>query len=277
MLDHTLEREILDALRDLRNPGGSGLEIRGVRVRANVARLASLTRSRPPETGFILNLSAAVLEAGPEAWKCLAPAFEGDRAARRRLRELTRPPLQVLRSQAARGRRLGSSLPDPRCDGTPQERAYLRQILAFFQATSGCPEAFPPELQLRISRRMTAKLGLFSHRGGGYRITLSQRLFQPGLEAILWDTVRHELAHLADHFTSPDGKTSHGPRWRGWALRLGARPEPRCSPAEALQIVRVNRSVRGRARAPLPSLTLPLIPPPGLPEWRASQGKEDAE
>jgi len=279
MLDRATEMEILAAFRASRSDLRPALEVRGVRVRLNVFRLASLTRARSPEDGFFLNLSAAVIEAGPEAWSYLAPAFEGDRFARNRLRELTRPRLEDLRNRldprdAAASR---PGLPDTRCDGAPEEQAYLRRILEFFQGTSGFPEAFPPHLQLRISRRMTAKLGLFSHRGGVYRITLSQRLFRPGIESILWDTLRHEMAHLADHYTSPEGKTSHGPRWREWARLLGARPEPRCSPAEALRIVQANRGTRRGFFGPRKAQPPVLRDPPGWLEWRKTNPQPRAE
>jgi len=111
---------------------------------------------------------------------------------------------------------------------------------------------------------MTSRLGLFAHRGESYRITVSQRLFRPGLEAILWDTVKHELAHLADLVTSPDRRTSHGPRWREWARRLGARPERLCTPEEARTIQRRNgSSTDGPGRG--------LTYPPEVARWLAER------
>jgi hypothetical protein len=279
-MDGSIRRQILAAYEASRKelpPVGE------VRARPNVSRLASLSLSRARRRGFprtrttarrVLNLSTAVVEAGPKAWRLVAPALEGDRESLHQLRSLTRSGVERNRlrkdpSGGASGSGSfalagsappGTGLPDTSCDGTPDERLYLLQLIEFTRSTSGHSEAIPEGIQLRISRRMTSRLGLFAHRGESYRITVSQRLFRPGLEPILWDTVKHELAHLADLVTSPDRRTSHGPRWREWARRLGARPERLCTPEEARTIQRRSgSSTNGPGRG--------LTYPPEVARW----------
>lgn len=255
-----------------------------VRVRPNVSRLASLSRRSPGRSRGggsqsargsvhrILNLSTAVVAAGPDAWRLVAPALEGDRESLKRLRNLTRSGVERNRALKAGsrvesrpdfGRRVESipnppGLPDTPCKGTDDERSYLLTLINFTRLTSSVSEVFPTEMQVRISKRMTSRLGLLSHRGESYRITISQRLFRPGLEFILWDTVKHEMAHLADVVTRPCHRSSHGPRWQEWARRLGARPERLCSPEDA-------RQIRSRARTRRSSHALAY--PPEVAAW----------
>ena len=220
-------------------------------ARPNRSRLASL--SRPGSDRRVLNLADAVVEAGEEAWRLVAPALEGDPESLRRLRELTREGLARARSS---GRRNGGgpsrktdegALPDPRCEGTPEQRRFLLMLVRYVRETSGHKAALSGDLQVRISRRMTRALGSFRYRGGSRRITLSARLFRPGLEDLLLDTVKHELAHLADHATRDDGRTCHGPSWREWARRLGARPGRLCTSAEANRVRAWRGWGKGRA------------------------------
>jgi len=255
---NSVRARILDAYEGSRTHLPS---VADVVARPNRSRLASL--SRPDSGRRVLNLADAVVEAGEEAWKLVAPALEGDPGSLRRLRELTREGLARVRSS---GRRNGGgpsrkadegALPDARCEGTSEERRFLLVLVRYVRETSGHEGALSGDLQVRISRRMTRALGSFRYQGSSRRITLAARLFRPGLEDLLFDTVKHELAHLADQATREDGRTCHGPSWRAWARRLGARPERLCRSAE------VNRAGvrwrRGRARA--------LRYPPEVAEW----------
>jgi hypothetical protein len=264
-LEVALEAAILSAFDGSRTrlpaPGG-------VRARRNVSRLASF--STPRGEGGVLNLSTAVVDAGPEAWRLVAPALEGDPASRARLRTLAEPGLRENRR--ARRRRdeapsgvpspLGRSLPRTSCQGTPEQRAFLRTLLGAALARASRFETMPLRLQLRISRRMTSRLGTFAHGGADRRITIAERLFRPGLEEIVWETVKHEVAHLADQATSPTGGTSHGPSWRTWARRIGARPDRLCSSAELLRIEAAGRRAG------------PLVLPPDVAGESSGAGAE---
>jgi hypothetical protein len=246
-------------------------------VRPNVRRLASLSGGRGEPAR--LNLSTAVVDAGAEAWFEIAPALEGDRASIARLGQLTREGVaaNLRRRQAGRhpsgrpreGSRslMGAALPPPRCQGTPEQRSYLDTLVRFVQETRGFHHLFPAELQLRISKRMSSGLGLHTHRNGVSRITVAERLFRPGLECILWDTVKHELAHVLDLATNPAGRTSHGPRWREWAARLGARPTRLCSREEAERVRRApGGSVGARLEYPNEVKRWLALEAPGPPD-----------
>jgi hypothetical protein len=221
-----------------------------VAARRNRRRLASLTRNGTG--GSVLNLATAVVEAGEEAWLEVAPALEGDREALHRLRRLAGPGLAGQgegtahrAAGAAYGTRRGR-LPPPRCEGTPEQRRFLGELVEFVRAEWA--HALPEDLQLRISRSMTSALGRCTYAGAARRITIAERLFRPGLEDILWDTVKHELAHVADQATRSSARSDHGPRWKEWARRLGARPERLCRPGE---VERIDRAAAAGRRGPL--------------------------
>jgi hypothetical protein len=98
----------------------------------------------------------------------------------------------------------------------------------------GCLPAVP----LRISRRMSRSLGTIAcEQAGSGRvvrgITISADLLVPGNEAVLLDTMLHEMAHAEAWLEH--GHRGHGAVWRGsrcgWAARPG--PGPRRGPAGA--------------------------------------------
>jgi predicted SprT family Zn-dependent metalloprotease len=248
-LTSALKERILEAYHGSRTRLPRASE---VSARPNVRRLASL--SRQASGVATLNLSTAVVEAGETAWLLVAPALEGDPSSLHRLREVTRSGMERNRRRrsAARGSVTGTreearrSLPRTPCHGTPEQRRYLLQLIRFVRETSGHAEALPRNIQVRISRRMTSALGSCSYAGASRRVTISERLFRPGLEDLLWDTVKHELAHLADQVTSAHGTSCHGPSWREWARRLGARPERLCAPRDARRIEAAPGRRRGR-------------------------------
>ncbi len=243
---HMDERRLRDEIRRAVNASRTRLPaIAEVAIRSNVHRLASTSRRKGGLT--VLNLARAVADAGEEAWTMVAPALEGDAESRRRLRLLARAHVSGERP-----------LPSTPCHGTLTQREYLLELVAFLREGAGVKELFPPQLQLRISASMTSALGSCLKRGDSHRITISERLFRVGLEPILWDTVKHEVAHLLDQTTSPSGRSSHGPRWREWAIRLGARPERRCAAKETVCISRARRARGGDV----------LLFPPEVEAWR---------
>ncbi len=211
-----------------------------VTVRPNRSRLASLSRHRGK--GTVLNVARSVVEAGPEAWALLAPALEGDRQARRLLREV------VGRVAPEEESGSGARRATP-CQGTPPQRELMEGLLAHLRVTAPHGDLIPHEVELRISTRMTSTLGVCRRMGRRYRITLAERLFRRGLEEILDDTLRHEVAHLVHMATSPDGRSNHGAGWREWARRFGARPERLCSAEDGLK-VRITAARRGPEELP---------------------------
>lgn len=199
-----------------------------VAARPNVRRLAALAPQR--DGSITLNLSRAVVEAGEEAWRLVAPALEGDRKARSTLRAMVVPTLEEAAWASRAGRR------SPPCQGSLQERQCLQELVEKLRGEDPWGHTLPQEMELRISRRMTRTLGTCLVRGPIRRITISQRLFRMGMEDILEETVRHEVAHLADALTSPGGRMSHGKSWKLWAHRFGARPERKCTREETIRL-----------------------------------------
>ncbi len=242
-LDPLVANRILTAYNTGRGAGpGATL----VAARKNRRTLASVRRLS--DGPVRLNVARAVVSAGPEAWDLLGPALQGNREARRRLARLSRTGLEAAaRSASPPGATPGgngrtpSPLPDTPCQGTPHQQRVLRLIVRWVKSSSGYADAFPDQLQLRVSRRMSSSYGSHMTRDGTHRITITHRLFRPGLEDILLDTVLHELAHLLDALTNGRGRSFHDASWRRWCRRLGATPERLISPASARRV----RQARG--------------------------------
>ncbi|TVR63481.1 MAG: hypothetical protein EA422_09335 [Gemmatimonadales bacterium] len=215
--------------------------VHGVAARPNVRRLASL--GRRGRGRHVLNLAQVVVQAGEEAWAQVAPALEGDPVSLQRLRALVDADLRKARAARRPGKGGGpgkGGRRGPRCQGTPDQRRRLQAVLERICRNQPWSALVPDDLELRISRRMTRSLGSCRFRGDEVRITLSSRLFAPGVEDILDETLRHELAHLLDGRTRPDGRSDHGRSWRAWALRVGARPERLCAPDDARRLPRAR-------------------------------------
>lgn len=147
--------------------------------------------------------------------------------------------LRRLAQQAEGELRESAELPPAplRCEGTREERALLGAMVDRVMKSPAWTEELPAEVEYRVSRRMTRSLGTFTVRHGRSRVSLSARILRPGLEDIAWETVKHEMAHVADRATRADGRSDHGPSWRRWAERLGAQPRRSCSREESHRIV----------------------------------------
>lgn len=237
-LDERTERRILE----IYNAGRGRLpRATTVGARPNRRRLASLSR----RSGRVrLNVADAVVRAGPPAWALLGAALGGDRRALARLTALCRDRMSPPGARRRRRGRAGSPPPLPAtpCEGTASQRRTLLAIVAWAKAVKGCREHFPPDLQIRVSRRMTRSFGTYMARGGAYRITLSSRLFRAGLEDILLDTTLHELAHLLHARANGRERSDHGPAWREWCRRLGARPRRLAPREDVAWVERANRN-----------------------------------
>lgn len=128
----------------------------------------------------------------------------------------------------SRGRR---SLRRGPCCATEAQRDYLRRLYRLLAARH-FGTLLPTDLHLRLSRRMTSRLG---HMRGGWRggercvveIALSLDLMLPGNEVELVETLLHEMAHAADWIRS--GGLGHGTSWKAWARRVGCSPRARCT------------------------------------------------
>lgn len=78
---------------------------------------------------------------------------------------------------------------------------------------------------VKRSARMKRKMGVCDWRLK--QIRLADHLFRPENADALEDTFLHEVAHLL-----AGSREGHGPLWKYWAKRLGAKPE-RCGTVES--------------------------------------------
>lgn len=213
--------------------GHGAHRLRGVRFRQNRTTIWSLTQG-----GTLLNVHSAyrsaplpivrafaviardALRKTPayreaarvvREWPGLAKGLRAARAAHRR-----RPVAKRRRSWIPR---VGP------CCATPAQRLYLRQLYRYLNETR-LGGRLPRNIPLRLSRRMTSRLGQMvpgSYAGRRYvvEIALNVDLMLEGNGRERLDTLLHEMAHAADHLF--DGGRGHGDSWRAWAERVGCR------------------------------------------------------
>jgi hypothetical protein len=110
-----------------------------------------------------------------------------------------------------------------RCAGTPAQRDFLRQLYRWLN-TSRFDGRLPDGVRLRLSDRMTARLGQIVTAGDGedrrvVEIALNVDLLLPGNGPARLDTMLHEMAHAAAFLFEAD--RGHGRAWRRWARRAG--------------------------------------------------------
>lgn len=114
------------------------------------------------------------------------------------------------------------------CKGTVEERARMRALYDRLNETR-FRGRLPTDIPLRISRRMKTRLGHMAPAGNTGapavgEIALNRALFLTGNEAVLSETLLHEMAHVAAYLF--DGHAGHGPPWRRWAMEAGCHPGP---------------------------------------------------
>lgn len=252
-----------DFLAELRARGADG--VRRVVFRRTRSTIFSLTRY-----GRVLNLNAAFAAAPPELLDAFAVVA---RTGARRTRAYDRavhtirnwPPLAAAleearaRHQANGGGRATRSAP---CCGTPEQRAYLRDLYARLnQACFG--GRLPPDIPLRLSNRMRRRLGQIRYDDAGaertvLEIALNVDLMLRANDAHRLETLLHEMAHAEAYLLY--GERGHGARWRQIARRVGC--EPRAF--SDVRIARRRRRADPVTRVPPPERWLPDGTP--LPE-----------
>lgn len=109
------------------------------------------------------------------------------------------------------------------CVGNSEQRAFIRE--AFARYNSGLFGSKLPGVKLRFSDRMRSRLGHIRYHttSNGERIVLELalniHLMLPGNEAILLDTLLHEMTHMEAWLMR--GERAHGPDWKEIARRVG--------------------------------------------------------
>lgn len=109
--------------------------------------------------------------------------------------------------------------------GTLYQLAEARRLYQEFNATY-FQDRLPDDILIRLSARMSARLGHMAIREGSPRtvreIALNVRLMLPENIAARRETLLHELAHVAAYLF--DGDAGHGRAWKAWARRVGCEP-----------------------------------------------------
>lgn len=202
--------------------------LRTVALRPNRSTLWSLTRR-----GRMLNLHrayAAAPESVVAAFALLARTGGRGGSEVQEAAQVVRswpPVLEAvgrLRRKAVEARRRNPSRAAASCAGTPEQRALLREG---YQHLNRCrfDGRLPGAMALRWSRRMRRSLGHLrrlpdTDEGRAVEeIALNLDLLLADNEALLRDTLLHEMAHVAAWIF--DGDPGHGRAWRRWARRVG--------------------------------------------------------
>ena len=109
------------------------------------------------------------------------------------------------------------------CAGNAEQRGFIRD--AFARYNSGLFGSKLPQVKLRLSDRMRSRLGHIRYHttSSGERIVLELalniHLMLPGNEAILLDTILHEMTHMEAWLVH--GERAHGSDWKAIANRVG--------------------------------------------------------
>jgi hypothetical protein len=109
------------------------------------------------------------------------------------------------------------------CAANADQRAFVRE--AYARYNSGLFGSKLPNVKLRCSDRMRSRLGHIRYHttSSGERIVLELalniHLMLPGNEAILLDTLLHEMTHMEAWLVH--GERAHGPDWKQIARRVG--------------------------------------------------------
>ena len=228
-----------------------------VSFRNNRHTVWSLTKQ-----GTTLNVHVAYRAAPPELLDAFATvAIEGgvgSAASRRAAKAISgwselADAMREARNDHFQRRSSTDSSEGTHCAATPEQRAYLRTLYAYFNTTrfgGRLPEGIP----VRLSSRMKSALGhmMPGERDDGGRfvveIALNVDLMLPGNGAERADTLLHEMAHVADYLES--GSRGHGASWRQWARAAGCRPT-----------TLYDRPVRYRSRRNARVERVPPLPP----------------
>jgi hypothetical protein len=109
------------------------------------------------------------------------------------------------------------------CVGNSDQRAFLRE--AYARYNSGLFGSKLPSVKLRLSDRMRSRLGHIRYHTTStderivLELALNIHLLLPGNEAILLDTLLHEMTHMEAWLVH--GERAHGADWKTIANRVG--------------------------------------------------------
>jgi hypothetical protein len=248
-----------DFLRVLARSGCRG--VTSVRFKKNRGRIISLSKN-----GSTLHIHACFQEASDEQMRAIVTFLKaGPRSYA--YREAIRAMRDFFDANAGRYVRLVPEEEDLRvskeiqrlpCVGTSAQRAFLREAYNIYNTTHFAGR-LSSNVRIRLSDRMKSRLGHVRYHtsASGERVVLELalniHLMLPGNEAVLFDTLLHEMTHI--EAWSLHGHRAHGRPWKQIANRVGCE-------ATACSTERIRRRRKNVAitevpdRAFLPQVTL---------------------
>jgi hypothetical protein len=198
-----------------------------VRFKKNRGRIISLSKD-----GRTLHIHACFQEANEEAMKAVVTFLNAGRnsyAYREAIRAMrdffdAHAPKYVALTGIEEDTRVVQVVERLRCVGTAAQRSFLREAYTRFNARH-FNSALPASVRIRLSDRMKSRLGhvRYHTNAAGERmvleLALNIHLLLPGNEAVLLDTVLHEMTHIEAWLRF--GERGHGRSWKEIANRVG--------------------------------------------------------
>jgi hypothetical protein len=130
------------------------------------------------------------------------------------------------------------------CVGTAAQRAFLREAYASYNDIY-FDGRLPNNVRIRLSDRMKSRLGHVRYHTTSsderiiLELALNIHLLLPGNEAMLMDTVLHEMTHIEAWLEF--GERGHGKEWKAIAKRVGC--EAKACSTEPIRRRRRNNPV----------------------------------
>lgn len=198
-----------------------------IRFKKNRGRIISLSKD-----GRTLHIHACFQEANEEAMNAVVTFLKAGRRSYA-YREAIRSMRDFFDANAAKYVSITGEEEDHRvardvqrlpCVGTSAQRAFLREAYGRFNA-GHFENRLPANVRMRLSNRMKSRLGHVRYHttAAGERVVLELalniHLLLPGNEAVLLDTVLHEMTHIEAWLVH--GERGHGRQWKQIANRVG--------------------------------------------------------
>jgi hypothetical protein len=198
-----------------------------IRFKKNRGRIISLSKD-----GRTLHIHACFQEATDDALKAVVTFLNAGRnsyAYREAIRAMrdffdAHAPKYVAITGEEEDTRVVTGVQRLPCVGTAAQRAFLREAYTRFNA-SLFDGRLPASVTMRLSDRMKSRLGHVRYHTttAGERmvleLALNIHLLLPRNEAVLLDTLLHEMTHMEAWLMH--GERGHGRKWKDIAIRVG--------------------------------------------------------
>jgi len=198
-----------------------------VRFKKNRGRIISLSKD-----GRTLHIHACFQEADEDALRAVVTFLKAGRRsyayreAVRAMREFfdARAPSYVTMTGEEEDHRVTRDVQRLPCVGTAAQRAFLREAYTRFNSAQ-FGGRLPATVRMRLSDRMKSRLGHVRYHTTTtnervvLELALNVHLLLPRNEAVLMDTLLHEMTHMEAWLAH--GERGHGRMWKQIANRVG--------------------------------------------------------